>query len=69
MRLFYLYGSGSKLIGYVDVRFLYDPRKAQSQIVYLFTYGETTIYQYSTKQMMATTSSNHAKIIAIYKKS
>ncbi|XP_056698491.1 secreted RxLR effector protein 161-like [Spinacia oleracea] len=53
-------------IGYADVGYLSDPQKAKSQTGYLFTYGGTAISWKSTKQTLTATSSNHAKLIALY---
>ena len=40
-----LYSNGSKpqLVGYADAGYLSNPHKDQSQIGYLFTYGNTAI--------------------------
>ena len=43
MRLFYLNGSNSQLIGYVDASYLSDLHGDRLQTGYLFTYGGITI--------------------------
>lgn len=48
---------------------LSDPHKAQSQTGFLFSYGDTAPLYGSTKQTMATTSSNHEGILTIHKAS
>ncbi|XP_056698421.1 secreted RxLR effector protein 161-like [Spinacia oleracea] len=54
------------LIGYADAGYFSDPQKAKSQTGYLFTYGGIAISWKSTKQTLTATSSNHAKLIALY---
>ena len=56
------------MVGYEDARYLSGIHKGISQIDYLFTYGGIIISWSSTKQTIAFTSSNHAKIITIYTK-
>ena len=58
-----------ELVGYDDVGYLSDPHKVRSQIDYLFTCGTNYISWRSTKQTLVATSSNHAKILAIYEAS
>ncbi|XP_059639001.1 secreted RxLR effector protein 161-like [Cornus florida] len=56
-----------QLIGYADAGYLSDPHTAQSQTMYLFTYGDTAISWRSMKQTMtASASSNHSEILAIH---
>ena len=43
MGLFYSKAMEPQLLGYVDAGYLLDPRKARSQIGYIFTYGNTVI--------------------------
>ncbi|KAK8586034.1 hypothetical protein V6N13_130560 [Hibiscus sabdariffa] len=50
----------------IDVVYLSDPHNARSQTGYVFTYGGITISWRSIKQTIATTSSNHAEILAIH---
>ena len=69
MSLYYSKESKSQLIGYADARYLLDPYKTRSQIGYVFTYGGTKISLRSIKQTMVVTSSNHSKILTIYKAS
>ena len=67
MSLFYSNKSNFDLVGYAG--YLSDPHKARSQTSYLFTCGGTAISWRSVKQTMTTTSSNHAKILAIHEAS
>ena len=55
MGLFYSKTLESQFFGYVDVVYLTDPHKAQSQIGYIFTYGNTTISWKSVKQTKVAT--------------
>jgi hypothetical protein len=66
MRLFYRKDTKSKLVGYVDARYLSDPHKARLQSGYVFTYGGTAISWRSTKQTLLAISSNHAELIVLY---
>ena len=43
MGFYYSKESKSQLIGYTNVRYLFDPHKVRSQMGYIFTYGGTTI--------------------------
>ncbi|XP_070669093.1 secreted RxLR effector protein 161-like [Malus domestica] len=65
------YGSriDSCLVGYAYARYLFDPYRALSQTDYVFTIGDTAISWRSTKQKLVTTSSNHAKILALHEAS
>ncbi|KAM2134191.1 hypothetical protein ACFX1R_004222 [Malus domestica] len=67
--LFYPYGSSSdtshpasrvdsRLVGYADAGYLFDPHKAHSQTGYVFTVRGTVISWRSTKQTLVATSSN-----------
>ncbi|XP_073525937.1 uncharacterized protein [Phyllobates terribilis] len=58
--LFYRAQRDATLVGYVDVGYLSDPRKAKSQNGYVFTYGGTSISWRSNKQTVTATSSNQA---------
>ncbi|GJX34940.1 retrovirus-related pol polyprotein from transposon TNT 1-94 [Tanacetum coccineum] len=49
--------------------YMSDPHKGRSQIGYVFTSGGTAISWRSIKQTIATTSSNHAEILAIHEAS
>jgi hypothetical protein len=64
--LFYQKITKSKLVGYIDARYLSDPHKSRSQSGYVFIYGGTAISWRSTKQILTTKSSNHAELIALY---
>jgi len=64
--LFYPNASKSYLMGYADASYLSYPYNGRSQIGYLFTCGGTTISWRSVKQTITTTSSNHAKILALH---
>jgi len=57
------------MIAYTDAGYLSDPHKIRSQTGYVFTYGGTTISWRSRKQTLIITSSNHAKVIALYEAS
>ncbi|CAM6123709.1 unnamed protein product [Calypogeia fissa] len=57
------------LVGYADAGYLSDPADAKSQTGYVFQMGPTAISWWSTKQTLATTSSNHSEIIALYEAS
>jgi len=69
MGLFYPNDSKLDLMGYAYVGYLSDPHNGRSQIGYLFTCGGTTISWRSVKQTITTTSSNHAKILALHEAS
>ncbi|PHT49683.1 hypothetical protein CQW23_09430 [Capsicum baccatum] len=69
MILFYYKACSLNFVGYADGGYLSDPYKARSQISYVFTCGDTAISWRYTKQSIITTSSNHAKIIAIHEAS
>ena len=56
----------SRLVGYTNVRYKSDPKKARSQINYLFCYNDTVIYWCSTKKTLVATSTNHSNIIYFY---
>lgn len=56
----------SVLEGFADAGHLSDSHKDCSQTGYVFTTGKTAISWRSTKQTLVTTSSNHAKIIALH---
>ena len=58
-----------QLTGYSDIGFLSDPHVGRSQTSYVFLVGGTTISWRSTKQTLAATSSNHAKILALHEAS
>ena len=58
-----------QLTGYSDIGFLSDPHVGRSQTSYVFLVGGTTISWQSTKQILAATSSNHAKILALHEAS
>ena len=60
MGLFYSKAMEPQLLGYVDVGYLSDPHKAQSQTGYIFTYGNTAKSWSSVKRTMVATSSNHS---------
>ena len=62
MGLFYSKNSKVESVGYAHAGYRFDPHKGISQIGYTFTYGETAISWRSTKQTLAATSSNHAKL-------
>ena len=49
MGLFYFEEFKTKLIGYADVEYLFDPHKALSQALYVFAYGGTIIIWRSMK--------------------
>ncbi|XP_074355640.1 secreted RxLR effector protein 161-like [Apium graveolens] len=59
----------SRLVGYADAGYMSDPHFGRSQTGYLFTYCDTASSWKSTKQIMAATSSNHAKLLAIHEAS
>ena len=69
MGLFYSKAMEPQLIGDADAGDLSDPHKAQSQIGYIFTYGNTAISWRSVKQMMVVTSSNHLEILSMHEAS
>ena len=59
------------MLGYVDVDYLSDPHKAQTQIRYVFIYGGMTISWRSIKQVMETCGlpsikCNAIKLIMLY---
>ena len=66
MGLFYSKTLELQFFGYADAGYLLHPRKARSQIGYIFTYGNTTISWRSVKQTMVATSSNHLEILAMH---
>jgi hypothetical protein len=55
------------LVGFADAGYLSDPHNGRSQTEYVFMCGGTSISWRSIKQTIATTSSNHAEILAISK--
>jgi hypothetical protein len=57
------------MIGYTDASYLSGPHNEQSQIGFVFLHGGTTISWKSSKQTLTVTSTNHSKIIALYKAS
>lgn len=67
--LFFPTQTTNELIGFAYAGYFYDPDDSRSQTGYIFLQGTTAISQQSSKQTLATTSSNHAKIIALYKAS
>ncbi|KAL0534020.1 hypothetical protein IC582_028297 [Cucumis melo] len=69
MSLYYSNKSNFDLVSYVDVGYLSNLHKAISQTGYLLTCGGTVISWRSVKQTITTTSSNHAKILAIHEAS
>ena len=69
MGLLYSNASKLELIGYADAGYLSDPHRARSQIGYLFTCGGTTVLWRSIKQIIVSTSLNHAEIIVIHEAS
>ena len=69
MGLYYSKESKSQLIRYIDVGYLSNAHKAQSQTRYVFTYGGMTISWRSVKQTMVVTSSNHLEILTIHEAS
>ncbi|XP_063942850.1 secreted RxLR effector protein 161-like [Daucus carota subsp. sativus] len=54
---------------WTDAGYRSDPHKGRSQTGYVFTYGDTAISWRSTKQTLATTSSNHAELLALHEAS
>jgi hypothetical protein len=69
MGLFYSNDANHELVRCADAGFLSDPHKGWSQTGYLFTCGNIAISWRSTKQILVATSSNLAKILAIYEAS
>ncbi|XP_068329664.1 secreted RxLR effector protein 161-like [Pyrus communis] len=59
----------SRLVGYVDAGYLFDPHRARSQTGYVFTVEDTAISWRSTKQTLVATSSNHVEILALHEAS
>ncbi|XP_068328055.1 secreted RxLR effector protein 161-like [Pyrus communis] len=59
----------SRLVGYADVGYLFDPHRTRSQTSYVFTVGDTAISCRSTKKTLVATSSNHAKILTLHEAS
>jgi hypothetical protein len=57
------------MIGYTDAGYLSGPHNDQSQIGFVFLHGGTTISWKYSKQTLTVTSTNHSKIIALYKAS
>ena len=54
---------------YADASYLSNPHKVQSQIRYIFTYGNTAISWKLVKQTMMASSSNYLEILVIYEAS
>ncbi|XP_068315003.1 secreted RxLR effector protein 161-like [Pyrus communis] len=52
-----------------DARYLSESHRARSQKGYVITVGDTAISWRSTKQTLATTSSNHVEIFALHEAS
>jgi len=57
------------MIGYTDVGYQLDPHNGRSQTRFVFLQNGTTISWTSSKQTLATTSTNHSKIIILYEAS
>jgi hypothetical protein len=69
LELYFQKTQDSKLIGYVDVGYLSDPRNGRSQTGYVFLHSGTTISWKSCKQTLVATFTNHSKIIVLYEAS
>ena len=54
------------LVCFADAGYLSDPHNGRSQMGYVFMCGGASISWRSMKQTIATTSSNHAEILAIH---
>ncbi|KAM2019358.1 hypothetical protein ACFX1T_022162 [Malus domestica] len=54
----------SRLVGYTNAGYLFDPHRARCQTGYVFTVEDTAISWRSTKKMLVATLSNHAEILA-----
>ena len=67
--LFYKVGDGSNIKRYVDAGYISNPHKGKSQRGYVFLRQGTTISWKLTKKSLATTSSNHLKIIVLHEAS
>ena len=67
--MFYKVEEDSNIKGYVDAGYLSDPNKEKSQTGHVFLRQGAVISWKSTKQGLATTSSNHSEIIALHKAS
>ena len=69
MSLYYSPLFKSVLVGSVDAGYLSDPHNGWSQTGYVFIYGGIVTSWRSTKQTIAATSTNHAKILVIHEES
>ncbi|KAM2234775.1 hypothetical protein PS2_012870 [Malus domestica] len=56
----------SRLVGYANSGYLFDPHKVHSQTSYVFTIGGIAISWRSTKHTVIATSSKHAAILALH---
>ena len=57
------------MIGYTNVGYQSDPHNGRSQTSSVFLQNGTAISWTSSKQTLATTSTNHSKIVALYEAS
>ncbi|GJZ94435.1 secreted RxLR effector protein 161-like protein [Tanacetum coccineum] len=69
MGLYFTNPSNTSLVDFADAGYMSDPHNGRSQTGYVFTSGGTAISWCSVKQTIATTSSNHAEIMAIHEAS
>ena len=68
--IFYSYDRKDfSFVGYADSDYLSDHHKGRLQTGYVFLNGNAAISWRSTKQTLVATSSNHAKILALYEAS
>lgn len=69
MKLYYIRSTDPKLVRYSNTGYKSDITIAKSQIDYVFLRHRAAILWKSMKQTTIATSSNHAKIIALYEAS
>jgi len=67
--LFFQRRTSSDMIGYTDVGYQSDPHNGRSQTGFIFLQNGTAISWTSSKQTLATTSTNHSEKVALYEAS
>jgi len=69
LKLFFQRGTRSDKIGYIDAGYQSDLHNGRSQTGFVFLQNGIAISWSSSKQTLATMSTNHSKIVTIYEAS
>jgi len=69
LELFFQRGTSSEMIGYTNAGYQSDPHNGRSQTGFVFLQNGTAISRTSSKQTLATTSTNHSEIVTLYEAS